>query len=76
VVMASYEFGDEFQRHALAVLARIPGAVLRYRSALDHAYFGSKALRQVAEVLFAHVDEYAKLPSKALVSRLNDLVSG
>lgn len=61
----NYEFGDEFQRHALAVLARIPGAVLRYRSALDYTYFGSKALRQVAEILFDHVDEHGRLPTRA-----------
>lgn len=65
MVVASYEFGDEFQRHALAVLARIPGAIVRYRSALDYTYFGSKALRQVAEVLFEHVDAHMRLPSKA-----------
>ena len=60
----TYEYGDEFQRHVLAVLARIPGAILRYRSALDHTYFGSQSLRSVAQVLFAHVDEHRALPQK------------
>lgn len=60
----SYDFGDQFQRHSLAVLARIPGAVLRYRSALDPTFYGSSALRQIAETLFEHVDEHRALPQK------------
>lgn len=60
----SYDFGDEFQRHSLAVLSRVPGAVLRYRSALDPTYYGSATLRQIAEALFEHVDEHRALPQK------------
>lgn len=72
---ATYEFGDDFQRHALAVLARIPGGIVRYRSALDPTFFGSATLRTIAEVLFAHVDEHKGLPQKAtLLEALSDQV--
>jgi hypothetical protein len=64
VAEGTYEFGDTFQHHALAVLARIPGGVVRYRSALDHTYFGSKQLRIVSEALFKHVDVHRKLPQQ------------
>jgi hypothetical protein len=75
VVATSYEFGDEFQRHALAVLARIPGGVLRYRSALDYTYFGSASLRKIAEVLFTHVDEHHSLPQEAtLIEEVREAV--
>jgi len=60
----TYGFGDAFQRHALAVLCRIPGGVVRYRSALDHTYFGTAGMRVIAEVLFAHVDEHRALPQQ------------
>lgn len=73
---SQYEFGETFQRHSLAVLTRIPGGVLRYRSALDHTFYGSDALRTIAEVLFAHVDEYAKLPQQpTLTEEIKDQVS-
>jgi hypothetical protein len=60
----NYEFGEAFQRHSLAVLCRIPGGVLRYRSALDHTFYGSDVLRTISEVLYAHVDEHGKLPQQ------------
>ena len=63
-----YTFGEEFQTHALAVLCRIPGAVLRYRSALDHTYFSTRSNREIAEVLFQHVDEFRALPQRATLS--------
>lgn len=63
-MVESYAFGETFQRHALSVLCRIPGGVLRYRSALDHTYFGSSGLRVIAETLFAHVDEHKALPQQ------------
>lgn len=64
MVEANYQFGETFQKHALSVLCRIPGGVIRYRSALDHTYFGSAALRVIAETLFAHVDEHRALPQQ------------
>lgn len=76
VTETNYDFGDEFQRHALAVLARVPGGVVRYRSALDPTYFGSETLRTVAETLFKHVDEHRALPQKpTLVEALREVVS-
>lgn len=69
----TYQYGDQFQRHAIAVLARIPGGVIRYRSALDPAYFGSKTLRQLAETLFEHVDEHKALPQRpTLIEELRE----
>lgn len=59
------EFGDKFQAHILAVAARCPGFVLRYRTALSHEYFVSEAHRSVAKTLFAHVDEHRHLPVHA-----------
>ena len=76
MVSASYEFGDAFQRHSLAVLARIPGGVVRYRSALDHTFYGSETLRTVAEVLFAHVDLNRGLPQQpTLIEEVREAVS-
>ena len=74
--MVSYEFGEAFQRHSLAVLSRIPGGVLRYRSALDHTFYSSDALRTIAEVLFAHVDENQRLPQQpTLIEEVREAVS-
>lgn len=73
--VAEYDFGDQFQRHSLAVLARIPGAVLRYRSALDSTYYGSATLRQISEALFEHVDEHKALPQRpTLIEDLRERV--
>lgn len=73
---ATYEFGDAFQRHALAVLARIPGGVVRYRSALDPTFFGSATLRTIAETLFTHVDTNRALPQKpTLLEELHEHVA-
>lgn len=60
-----YDFGEDFQQHALAVLARIPGAVIRYRTALEPTYFTTRTLRQISEVLFAHVDEHRSIPQQS-----------
>ena len=73
----TYQYGDQFQRHALAVLARIPGGVVRYRSALDPAYFGTATLRQIAETLFEHVDTHRALPQRpTLLEELRDRLEG
>ena len=73
----TYEYGDQFQRHAVAVLARIPGGVVRYRSALDPAYFGSKTLREVTETLFEHVDKNRALPQRpTLTEELRERLDG
>lgn len=63
--MSSYtdQFGEKFQQHLLAVLARSPGAILRYRSALDDRFFPSRIHAVVAKALFAHADEFRTLPS-------------
>lgn len=73
---ATYEFGDQFQRHALAVLARVPGGIIRYRSALDPTFFGSATLRTISEVLFEHVDANRNLPQKpTLLEELREKVA-
>lgn len=58
-------FGDAFQRHLLAVLARTPGMVVRYRTALSHEYFTSDLLRAVTRALLAYSDEFQHLPLEA-----------
>jgi replicative DNA helicase len=58
------DFGDEFQQHILAVAARHPGFVIRFRTALDHEYFVSDLHRQIAKALLEHVDEFRELPTK------------
>jgi replicative DNA helicase len=58
------QFGEEFQEHMLAVAARVPGFIIRYRTALDGNYYGSAVLRAVAKALFDHVDKNQKLPTR------------
>jgi len=58
------QFGEAFQKHILAVAARIPGFIIRYRTALSHTYFVNKTHRVVAQTLFDHVDQHQKLPTK------------
>lgn len=67
VAAGSYEeqFGELFQEHILAVAAREPGFVSRFRSALDHGYFTSDTLRIVAKSLFQFIDQYQTLPTRA-----------
>jgi len=59
------QFGQAFQRHILAVAAREPTFIIRFRSALDPSYFFSDLHRLIAKALFAHVDEYRSLPTIA-----------
>lgn len=61
------EFGTAFQNHILAVLARTPTAIGRYRSALDYKYFVSDTARMVAAALIAHYDEHQRLPTQSLL---------
>lgn len=61
------KYGSDLQRHMLAVLARTPGSIIRYRSALDPAFFVAESHRVVAEVLLDHVDKYRSLPTKTLL---------
>jgi len=58
------DFGPSFQRHILAVIARVPGFALRCRAVLSHRYFVADTHRVVAEVLLAHLDKHSKLPTK------------
>lgn len=60
-------FGEGFQWHLLAVAARHPSGIIRFRSAFDHTYFSSDAQRVVAKALLTHVDKYKLLPGKSLL---------
>ncbi len=63
----SYEedFGTQFQRHILAVSARIPGFVMRCRDVLDANYFTADVHRAIAEALLQHIDSNGGLlPTK------------
>jgi replicative DNA helicase len=57
------QFGTKFQAHILAVLMRIPGVIVRYRSALDYRFFTSDVHKVIAKALFQHVDAFRFLPS-------------
>jgi replicative DNA helicase len=61
----SETFGVEFQQHSLAVLARTPMAVGRYRTALDPRYFVSDTMQAVAKALLQNYDKYRANPSRA-----------
>lgn len=61
------DFGTPFQDHILAVLARTPTAIGRYRSALDYKFFVSESARLVAKTLFAHYDEHQRVPTQSLL---------
>lgn len=58
------QFKQPFQEHILAVAARVPGFIQRYRSALDHTYFEAEATRVIARALFTHVDKFARVPTQ------------
>lgn len=51
------DYGQGFQRHILAVAARVPGFIVRNRDVLDHRYFVADAHRAIAEALLGHTDE-------------------
>ena len=63
----SDKFGEKFQEHILAVMARSQSFTRRYRTALDHTYFASKLHRLVAKALLEHNDEFECLPTKDLL---------
>lgn len=58
-------FGEDFQRHILAVMCLVPGFVIRFRTALDFSYFVDDTDRSIASALLAHVDKQKKLPTMA-----------
>lgn len=60
----SEDFGNAFQRHIIAIAARVPGFALRVRDVLEPQYFVADAHKAIARVLFTHIDEHHALPSK------------
>ncbi len=64
------QFGDEFQAHILAVMARVPGFVIRYRTALDSSYFISNLHQMIAGALLTHADEHHSLPTQVTLVEL------
>jgi replicative DNA helicase len=69
-------FGEKFQSHILAVAARLPEFVVRYRTALSHQFFVSEINRTIAKGLLTHVDKFRCLPSHAtLVEHVRPTVS-
>ena len=68
-------FSEQFQDHILAVAARHPNFVIRYRSALHHTYFSSELGRATARGLLNLVDQYRQLPSQStLLEEVRTLV--
>jgi len=71
----SQDFGAPFQDHILAVMCRVPGFCIRYRTALDHTFFVSDANRIIARALLAHIDEERRLPTHpTLIEDIRPLV--
>lgn len=69
------DFGPAFQSHILAVMARIPGLCVRFRTALDARFFVSEVERAIADALLDHVDEHTQLPQPAtLIEAVRPLV--
>lgn len=62
------DFGSAFQRHILAVAARVPGFVERCQDVLDHRYFVADAHRAIARALLAHVEQHKRLPTRPTLS--------
>lgn len=69
---STYEaaFGPKFQAHILAVAARCPGFILRYRTAMSHEFFVDDSHRVIADQLLRHVDEYHALPTHATMEEV------
>jgi len=59
------QFGQEFQRHLLAVASRHDGFAMRFRSALSHTYFTAEIERTIARALLEYVDKYEGLPTQS-----------
>ena len=69
-------FGADFQGHILAVMCKVPGFCIRYRTALDHTFFVDKMHRAIARVLLQRVDQDRVLPTLAtFVEYASDVVS-
>lgn len=62
------DFGPEFQFHLLAVCARVPDFVPRFRTALDHTYFARDLDRLIAKALFAHLDAHRVPPHRTTLT--------
>lgn len=80
--MAKYaaNYGDEFslpfQQHLLAVLARTPSLIQRYRSVVRFEFFAAADHRVVAKALLDVVDQYNVLPSEVtLLETIKDQAS-
>lgn len=64
------EFGLPFQAHVLAVAARTPSFVMRYRNVLDASYFNDPTHAEVMNVLLHHVDTYRAIPTRVTLEDL------
>lgn len=58
------EFDLAFQKHVLAVVVRVQGLALRYRTAISPDYFSADVHRMVAESFFPLLDAHGVLPSR------------
>lgn len=63
-------FDDDFQTHVLACMARVPGFVIRFRTALSAEFFDDRTERAIVSALLTFVDTEKELPSQPL---LNDI---
>jgi replicative DNA helicase len=58
------EFGVPFQLHILAVAARSPAFVLRFRNVLAANYFNDPGHADVMQVLLSYADKYKGVPTR------------
>lgn len=59
------EFGDAFQGHILAVMARVPTFVMSHRTALHESYFAGTVRQHISKALLGFVDEHKQVPHRA-----------
>ena len=64
------QFGSEFQEHILAVMARTIGFVIRYRTALDPAYFVSPIHQAITSAILSHADAHSFIPTQVTLVEL------
>lgn len=70
------DFSLGFQAHVLAVAARNPTFVLRYRNVLAANYFNDPGQSDVMAALLGHVDEYSCLPTRVTLEHAVKGVAG
>lgn len=62
-----FPFSDRFQRHLVAVFARVPQYAVRSRPVVKVEWFENELHRAIVAASYAHVDTYKSTPSSATI---------